>query len=123
MADKKEKKITRARVTLKGCLSLAVGRYRFIKDRPVVTDDAKLIAYVQYDPNFRVQDLSDMKTEKKAPAKAPAKEKPKAPASKPAAESKPAEAPAKPEPVTGDEMDEDDSAPALTRKSKEGGDE
>lgn len=119
MADKK-KKITRARITLKGSLSLAVGRYRFEKDRPVVTDDAKLIAYVQYDPAFRVQDLSDEKTEKKAPAK-----KPSEPAASKPAESKPAEPEKpKPEPVTGDEEDgdpEEESAPALTRKSKEGG--
>ena len=117
MAESKKKKITRARITLTGCLTLAVGRYRFHKNKPVVSDDAKLIAYVQYNPDFRVQDLSDLETEKKAPAKAKAK----APAKK-EAESKPA-APAKPEPVVvedDEELDEESASP-LTRKSKEGG--
>ncbi len=119
----KEKKISRARITLTGMLSLAVGRFRFLKNRPVVTDDAKLIAYVRYNPDFRVQDLSDGKAETKGMA-------PKKGQMSPPSKEKPADdvvPPTKPEPVTGDEdledgdPSEEESAPALTRKSDEEG--
>ena len=118
---KKEKKITSARITLTGALSMAVGRFRFIKGRPIVTDDAKVIAYVRYDANYRLQDLSDAKKEKKAP---PAKAPPASPSPQLAPAPAPQPAPPQPEPVTGEDEGEEgneESPPVLTRKS-EGGD-
>lgn len=80
MAKKKQ-----ARITLIGPLSYSVGRYRFQKGKPLVTEDAELIKYLTGDANFKIETIEVEEAEVKAPA-APAK-----------SESKPAPAPA-PEP-------------------------
>ena len=53
MASKKRK----ARITLIGPMTLAVGRFRFHKDRPVVTDEEDLIKYCEHKTDFRVVSL------------------------------------------------------------------
>lgn len=63
MATKK-----RARITLVGPLSYSVGRYRFQKDRPQVTEDQELIAYIGGDPNFKVEILEQAVADQKAAA-------------------------------------------------------
>ena len=59
MASKKRK----ARITLIGPMTLAVGRFRFHKDRPVVTDEEDLIKYCEHKTDFRVVFLKDEKKE------------------------------------------------------------
>lgn len=85
-----------ARITLVGPLSYSVGRYRFQKGKPLVTEDQELIKYLTGDPNFKVETIEVQ--EVKAEAAAPAKQ-----------ESKPAAKPEqKPEPVESASEDEDD---------------
>jgi len=64
----------KAKITLTGCLSYAVGRFRFLKDRPVTSDDAELITYVKTDPRFKVE-LMEVEEAPAAPA-SPAKPAP-----------------------------------------------
>ena len=85
----------RASVTLKSSLSLAVGRYRFIKDRPVIVDDKELLQYcIARQMDFSVKEI---KVEGAAPKKAAA------PAKKPVAVKPTPKVEKKPEPVKVDE--------------------
>jgi len=46
-----------AKITLTGCLSLAVGRFRFIKGKPITTSDPSVMSYCKGHPNFRYVEL------------------------------------------------------------------
>ena len=48
----------KAVITLKGPLSLAVGRFRFMKDTPVTCTDKDLIGYARRSPHFKVDRVS-----------------------------------------------------------------
>lgn len=48
----------KAVITLKGPLSLAVGRFRFLKDTPVSCTDKDLIGYARRSPHFKVEQVS-----------------------------------------------------------------
>lgn len=82
MATKK-----RARITLVGPLSYSVGRYRFQKGKPLVTEDQELIAYLHGDPNFSIETLA-VEEEAKAKASAPVEKPAAKPEPKPEAKSK-----------------------------------
>lgn len=71
MASKKQ-----ARITLVGPLSYSVGKYRFQKDRPVVTEDMELVEHIGGDTRFKVEILEaqeSLKKDSSAPAKSEAK--------------------------------------------------
>lgn len=61
MANKRK-----VRITLVGPLTLAVGRYRFYKDKPQLTEDQELIKYCEKKLDFRVVDIKE--EPKKVPA-------------------------------------------------------
>ena len=56
-----------ARVTLIGPLSLAVGRYRFLKGKPVIVNDKELLEYVKLNPKFKVEAIKKPDSPAKAP--------------------------------------------------------
>lgn len=120
----------KAKITLVGPLSYAVGRYRFMKGRMVVSDDSELIRYCEMNPDFKVQEM-EVEEETSSPPK-PETKAAKQTATKSAQESvggtskklKP-----KPEPIEDDELeDEPDSkaeaesesvpSPRLARKKR-----
>ena len=71
-----------AKITLVGPLSLAVGRYRFLKGKAVTSDDAELISYCKLNSgDFQVEELASQTpvAEAKAPAAPKAEVKTKAP--------------------------------------------
>ncbi len=49
----------KAQITLTGCLTQAIGRYRFERNKPQVTTDAALIKACQEDGAFAVSVLHD----------------------------------------------------------------
>lgn len=98
----------RARITLVETLSYSVGRYRFFKGKPQVTDDQELIAYLHTDPRFSVEVLE---------AEAPAKAKAPAPESKPVAKAAPVEVVADAEEKGDSEPEEVVAKPGLMKKA------
>ena len=79
--------MAKARIELTGPLSLAVGRYRFVKGSPVVSTDAELIKYCQSQPGFKVEVLEEDKPQQPKPEQPPVQEKAQ-PASAPKPEPK-----------------------------------
>lgn len=120
----------KAKITLVGPLSLSVGRYRFFKDRPVLSDDEELIRYCEFNPDFKVSVLDDGAAPKKAVPRSEVREK-KAEEKKP----EPKPVPKAPEPIeVPDALDssagepeelkeEEESSSRLTRKKKRKGDD
>lgn len=88
-----------------------MGRYRFMKGRPVVTEDPELIKYCTINPDFKMEVLEVEEEPKKAAPKATVAPKQPAPPPKAvgAKDEKPAAAKQKlkPEPVSDDDMDID----------------
>lgn len=75
----------KAQITLTGCLSQAIGRYRFERNKPQITADASLIKACQEDGAFAVSILRDARpgaSAGKAVVKAKAAHKPAAKAGK-----------------------------------------
>jgi outer membrane biosynthesis protein TonB len=90
----KEAIVTKGKVTLIGPLSLAVGRFRFTKDKPVIVSDAELLKYCQGSHFFKVEIFE---AEKAAPKKAAPAPKPQPKVTAPKPEPKKEEPKAKPE--------------------------
>lgn len=55
-----------ANITLTGCLSLSVGRFRFFKGRTVQYSDPDVLAYCKGNPNFEYHEIEQ--EVKKSPA-------------------------------------------------------
>lgn len=66
--------MAKAKVTLRGPLSLAVGRHRFERNKPVIVRDAALIRALKLDGSFSVTDI-DEKAEAEADKKKAAEAK------------------------------------------------
>lgn len=113
--------MAKAKIELVGPLSLSVGRYRFQKGRPVLTDDAELIRYCQFNPDFKCSILGDEGQAKKPVPRSQVREQAKAKAEEKKAEpeaAKPEVKKSKPEPVS-DEVEEDDVALGSSDESEE----
>jgi len=115
--------VAKAKITLVGPLSLSVGRYRFQKDRPVLTDDDELIRYCQFNPDFKCSILGDEGQAKKPVPRSQVREatKPKAEEKKAEAEPEKPKKKSKPEPVS-DEVEEEDVSLGSSDESEESSD-
>lgn len=114
--------MAKAKIELVGPLSLSVGRYRFQKGRPVLTDDAELIRYCQFNPDFKCSILGDEGQAKKPVPRSQVREQAKAVKSEekkaePEA-AKPEVKKSKPEPVS-DEVEDSDVALGSSDESEE----